>query len=327
MNLDDKKEVIIQQLQIMSNKELLSKQFFKVRAYNKVIEQLKLIESITSFDDISHVKGIGSKIHSKIDEIFKTGKLKSAERAIETEQLQLYEELLKIHGIGIIKAKELVNIYNISSIDKLTKELEKNPSLLNKNQKLGLKYYLDIQTKIPRIEMDKHSKKVSRLCKLFDKHIVVKIVGSYRRGSSESNDIDVLIYLKKNKKNNNLELKDIIQFLKQKKYILEDISLGNKKFMGICRLNKSLPARRIDILLTKEEYYPFTLLYFTGDFQINVNLRKRANDMGYILNEYGLKSQNSKLVPTLLTEKEIFNFLGYKYLIPSKRNIQNLKEL
>ena len=171
MNLDDKKEVIIQQLQIMSNKELLSKQFFKVRAYNKVIEQLKLIESITSFDDISHVKGIGSKIHSKIDEIFKTGKLKSAERAIETEQLQLYEELLKIHGIGIIKAKELVNIYNISSIDKLTKELEKNPSLLNKNQKLGLKYYLDIQTKIPRIEMDKHSKKVSRLCKLFDKHI------------------------------------------------------------------------------------------------------------------------------------------------------------
>jgi uncharacterized protein with PQ loop repeat len=54
--------------------EALLKNFFKVRAYNKVIDQLKQIETIKSMNDIESVEGIGAKIKAKIEEILETGK-------------------------------------------------------------------------------------------------------------------------------------------------------------------------------------------------------------------------------------------------------------
>jgi DNA polymerase (family 10) len=69
------------------------------------------------------------------------------------------------------------------------------------------------------------------------------------------------------------------------------------------------------------------MLYFTGDFDINIELRKRAKELGYILNEHGLQSLSDKKILYLSTEKEIFNFLGYKYLTPKLRSIQNLKSI
>ena len=326
MNLENKKDSIIKELETMSKKETIEKNFFKVRAYIKVIDQLKTIEKINSMSDVKNVQGIGPKIKDKIEEILKTGKLKSAERARESSKLHIYDELLKIHGVGMVKAKELVEELNIKSIKELQRALETDPGILNKKQKNGLKYYLDLDLKIPRKEMDKHSKKIIKLTSDIDKDIEVKIVGSYRRGSAESGDIDVLVTInrKTNSEKRSKILEKVISIFKEKKYLLVDLASGKKKYMGICRYTRNYPARRIDILMTSFEEYPFALLYFTGDFQINVAMRKRATELGYTLNEYGVRG---KIKPELNSEKEIFDFLGYKYLKPNDRMIQNLKNI
>lgn len=324
MDLENKKDIIIHELETMSKKEAIDKNFFKVRAYRKVIDQLKNIESIKSMQDISGVEGIGVKIRAKLEEIFKTGKLKAAERARSSKNIEIYDELLKIHGIGIVKAEELVK-NGIKSIVELQNALNENSKILNEKQKIGLKYYLDNQLRIPRSEIYLHSKKLSELKKL-DKDLQIKIVGSYRRGQEDSGDIDVLVNINRDiDANKRVKMfKKIITELKDKNYLLADLATGNKKYMGICKINEKLPARRIDILMTSREEYPFALLYFTGDFQINIALRKRAGELGYVLNEYGMKGKD-KL--ELNTEREIFNFLGYQYLKPKDRNINNLKEL
>ena len=74
MDFENKRDLIIKELETMSKKEALLKNFFKVRAYNKVIDQLKQIETIKSMNDIESVEGIGAKIKAKIEEILETGK-------------------------------------------------------------------------------------------------------------------------------------------------------------------------------------------------------------------------------------------------------------
>lgn len=330
----NKKDIIIRELETISKKEAIEKNFFKVRAYKKVINQLKELESVTSMKDLQNIEGIGPKIRDKIQEILKTGKLKSAEKAREilkngSSKIEIYDELLKIHGIGIVKAKELIEDYNINSIQSLIELINKKPDLLNNQQKVGLKYYFDIKEKIPRSEIEKHYKKISKIVKSINPDVRVKVVGSFRRGLEQSGDIDIIIKSPNDKIDSSKLLHKIISSLKTKdkknfSYILEELSLGSKKFMGICNINSKSKARRIDILMTTPKEYPFALLYFTGDFNINIQLRKRANELGYKLNEYGLIPNKPGPKIELKSEKEIFNFLGYKFLQPKFRISQNL---
>lgn len=327
LNLEDKKSIIISELETMIRKETVAKNFFKVRAYRKVVDQLLLLPSITSFVDLRGVTGIGPKISQKIEEILVTGKLAAAQRVRQDINVKSYEELLKIHGIGVTKAQELVQ-RGITTVEQLKQTVKTNPDILNEKQKIGLEYHTETQLRIPREEMDKHLRKLTRLIKTISKSIEVKMVGSYRRGEATSGDIDVILMINKNStlESRVLLFKTVTEKLKKVGYLIADLGSGNKKYMGICKLNKNEKARRIDILMTSVDEYPYALLYFTGDFNINIELRKRANELGYTLSEHGIipfKSGVEK--PVLKTEKEIFNFLGYRFLFPKRRTIANLK--
>jgi DNA polymerase beta len=318
------KEIIIAELETLVKKETIEKQTFKVRAYQKVIKQLKSIEKVESWSDLENISGIGEKIREKIEEIFKTGKLRSAEKARTKHNLQIYDDLMKIHGVGATKAKQLVEEYKISSIEDLKNKLEENPDLLNNKQKIGLKYYNDINLKIPRKEMEQHESYLLTTLDNLDKDIQITIVGSYRRKVKESGDIDVLVTLRRkttSEERCKLMCK-IIEKLKDENYIKSSLALGDKKYMGIVNLKRKRRARRMDILITSQEEYPFAVLYFTGSQELNIIMRKDAIEMGYRLNEYSLLDKKERPI-TLKSEEEIFNKLGYKFIPPENRTKQN----
>lgn len=323
----DYKDLIISELETMLKKEQIAKEIFKVKAYAKVIKELKNIQgTIEKIEDVSNINGIGKKINDKIIEIIKTGKLKSAEKARETLDLEIYDILLSIHGIGSVMAKKLIEELKVKTIQDLIELNEKNSKILNDKQKIGLKYYEDFNKRIPREEIDEHNKYIHKILKSY-KDLQFEIVGSYRRKVESSGDIDILISFKT--KSTELQrtkiFKEVINKLKDKKYIIEELANGDKKFMGTVRLKNELPARRLDILITSFEEYPFALLYFTGDKNINVEMRKKANKQGLRLNEYSLVSIESGRHRHLKTEQDIFKYLGFKYLNPEDRILKNLK--
>lgn len=299
----DYKEKIIHSLNAFYNKELLNKNHFKARAYKTVLDQIKKLDNVKNFEDLKNIKGIGIGIKNKLCEIFKSNKLHSVDN-----DLKIYGELLKIYGIGSEKAKNLINKYNIRSIN----DLHGKKYLLNKAQKVGLKYYKDLSLKIPREEMTKHFLFVKSLLP----GIKIKLLGSYRRNSAYSKDLDFIILT-----NDHSNHSKIVEKLKEIGYLLDDFFSGDKKYMGVCSLNGGI-ARHIDILFTTLKEYPFATLYFTGDYSLNIQMRKKAKKMGYSLNEHGLEPKVD-----LKTEKAIFNFLGFKYLQPKDRTARNLKEL
>lgn len=146
----------------------------------------------------------------------------------------------------------------------------------------------------------------------------ISIVGSYRRKLETSGDIDLLIKIKD--KNDNLGiLNSIVDELKKEKYILEVLANKDKKFMGIVSINGI--ARRLDMLITIPEEFPYAELYFTGTKEHNIKIRNKARELGYTLNEHRLEKIKTdvKDIPLMKTEKDIFTFLNMEYLEPTKR--------
>lgn len=309
----DYKPIIIDALDKLRTKELSNKEPFKARAYATVLTQLRSFEGpIHSLNDIEHVKGIGEKIREKIKEILDTGELHQLN---ENQSMNIFKDLTKVHGIGPSKARDLIDKFDIKSIEDLVNR-QNEPGILNDVQKKGLKYYKDFQERIPRTEMKKHETYILGVIERFGKDIKAALAGSYRREEPSSGDIDVLIT-----GCNVSTFESIIDMFKNEGYIVDTFALGNKKVMATGILPNHTVHRRVDFMLTEESVYPFALLYFTGSGEFNVNMRNWAIAKGYSLSEYGLKKigDNNFVDHPFSNESDIFRFLGIQYVEPQKR--------
>lgn len=313
----DYKQKVEYNINILIKKYKNLKERFKVNAYKKALEQLP--ESIYTVDNIKNVGG--KKTYEKLKYIIDNNDdLEEVKDYINDESYLILEQFQKIHGIGPTKAKELYNKYNMRSIE----DLKTNLDLLNDKQQIGLKYYEDILERIPYNEMIKHDKFIDKtmidlykVCNILKEDIQYSVVGSYRRKSKDSGDIDILL------SGNENYLTNFINILIEKNYIIKDsiLAKGEVKFMGMCRLAKHKKNRRIDILYTPLKEYPFAQLYFTGNYQFNIRMRTHASKLGYSLNEQSLIEISTKqpVIYEFKVEKDIFKFLNFEYLEPEER--------
>ena len=169
---------------------------FKIK---KALESLMVFkENIYNIEDVKQIKGVGNTTYLILKEYCETGKIEY----IENEKKNPLYTLCDVYGIGTKKAKELIS-KNITSISCL----KKNQDQLNNVQKIGLKYYEQINEKIPREEIDLYKKIFTELFdKINDGYSSFEIVGSYRRGAKQSGDIDFIITNQNNNYKTNLKV-------------------------------------------------------------------------------------------------------------------------
>jgi len=317
----DYKAAIIDALDTLRKRDIAEKETFKARAYATVIKQLQQLNVIHSFEDLQGIKGIGEQIEKRIKEVFDTGSLKVAEKAKEVYQLDSLDAFQKIYGVGPVKATNLVKL-GYRTIEELKAASKKNSLLLNDKQRVGLHYYDDLLQRIPREEMDIHR---TYLYEFLPAELVfdTEIVGSYRRKAETSGDIDMLIRVPTNvdSKEVAMLLQDYVKTLQKEAYIEEVLALGDHKCMAICRIHPDKPARRLDLLIVSHEEYAYSILYFTGSDRFNVAFRQHALSKGYSLNEHVLTPIRKDVIPPppMETEKDIFTFLGLRYIEPACR--------
>jgi NAD-dependent DNA ligase len=319
---------------------------FKVAAYNKAINELKKYmalpdsKEITSAQELKNLKlpKIGEKIIKKFEEFLISGTLEE----VEKEKNNPINTFANIYGIGPVKAKELVESKNISTLEELVlrqNELQENKlPLLNSKQQVGLKYYNDLLKRIPREEIEEFKTLLESNFKetILENNEVQKnhkfeIVGSYRRAKEESGDIDLIIT---SYNNNKIVFENFIKKLQTKNVLLEILSKGEAKSLTIGKLaNASATPRRIDFLYAPPEDYPFAILYFTGSKEFNTAMRQHALNLDLTLSEHGfyklLKKANQtketkikqEKVENIVfkTEKDIFDFLHMEYKEPQDR--------
>ena len=323
----NKKQQILENLNKLKQINECEKQIWKVKAYTSAILKIQNMtlenDNIINTNDLKELK-LGAKINEKIKHIIETGN-DLDEVNVNMSLMNSINELSLVQNIGIVKATSLVKEHNIKTIE----QLRENIHLLNDKQKSGLKYFKDIQQRIPREEMNKHVMSIKEIINEYDNNLKVEITGSYRRGELTSGDIDVMINNTDTCSNDIIQ--NIIKNMKRHKYICEDgiFAIGKKKFMGMCKLHNVNVCRRIDILVTSPHEYPFTILYFTGNYEFNVQMREHAKKKGFLLNEKGLfindkKTNSLKCDHVIQCEKDIFDALDLQYVEPKDRKRDSL---
>lgn len=216
---------------------------------------------------------------------------------------------------------------------------------LHHDQLVALKYFQDIAQKVPRAEIDK----IQRFCQIVAKSLSPEFelmcCGSYRRGRERSGDVDCLLTHRDLKtpadidayeQENGSIIQSIVALLKKVGFIRDYFAVGETKFMGICRLpdNKNgtyTVFRHIDIRFVPYNSKGTAMLYFTGSFEYNKQMRAKANEKGYMLSEYGIfkyakdakgkKIRGEQVPEPFITEESVCAWLGMPYLTPDKRDI------
>jgi DNA polymerase beta len=287
---------------------------------------------IKSGEDLNEYSGIGKGIKGRVKEILETGTLKELENSVMdkiNERFNVIQNLTGVHGIGRKLAQTFIQKHGIKNITELKKKIKSGEIEVGDKLKIGLKYHNKFKTNIPRKEIDIVNDLLKDIISKIDKDLVFKIAGSYRRGKETSNDIDVLLSSKKIKTKAQYEkskknyLMEVVKKLKNKKFLIDDLTDDTReKYMGFSKL-KGKPVRRFDMIFIPYSSYPAALLYFTGSYQLNTIMRNKAKQMGLRLNQNGLfecKEDKLKLIKTG-SEKSIFKKLGMEYLEPTERNI------
>ncbi|RDD41441.1 DNA polymerase beta [Trichoplax sp. H2] len=330
----------------------VNRQMHKFSAYRKAANVLaKHPQRITSGAQAKKLEGIGEKIAQKIEEFINTGSLKKLNKIRADDTTVAINELTRVTGIGPAAARKFFD-KGIKSIE----DLRKQQILLNHHQQIGLRYVDDFEKRIPRKMVTEFEAIIKKNIHSVDTAYTVEVCGSYRRGAESSGDIDFLLshpsYTSDKKIGNKASLlHQVVKKLENAHVITDTISIGNTKFMGVCRLpdndNPDNIHRRIDIrldieiviwrylraiifsyrtllVMNKILIYLCGLLYFTGSDLFNKRMRQTAIEKGFTLNEYcirpiGTTGVHGEAIP-ITCEEDIFDIIQMEYVEPHKRN-------
>ena len=294
---------------------------------------------------------LGAKTTEKIQQVIDTGKMPAAEKAREylkeearkakgakmSPSQEAFETFKSIHDVGEKTAAYWLKEYQkipvaerptpLAWLKKNQNKLKAQPSSrepgLTASQRIGIKYFVDLNKRIPRRKIT-IIQIIIRLAldRAFGKDSYqFAVAGSYRRGNEDSGDIDIILSSEK------FTLEQAVEVLRQPeschpdqegRIIVETISLGSKKFMGICHCPAGGQHYHIDIVLTPRSQWEAALLWFTGSKGLNTKTRGIATKHvpKWKLNERGLfvagKEDDGEQIAR--TEREIFAKLGMEYV-------------
>ncbi|KAH7257049.1 hypothetical protein BKA59DRAFT_469206 [Fusarium tricinctum] len=313
---------------------------WRTTAYRKVISTLKRQETkITTAEEAQRLPSVGTRLAQKIEEIVTTDRLqrlKYAQKEPMDEALQLF---LGIYGVGNSQAQQWL-AQGFRTLDDLRANAKLTP-----NQLVGIEHYDDLNTRIPRREVEALGAAVKRSAQLVDPQVELIIGGSYRRGAESSGDIDFVITKPNTESSAELRpfLDGLVQRLESEGFLVARLASSRSttdgsKWHGCCVLPKISgfnednyrPVwRRIDFLLVPESEIGAALLYFTGNDIFNRSMRLLASKKGMRLNQRGLYKdvmrgpQRVKITEGELVEgrdeKKIFDILGVKWREPRER--------
>ena len=266
--------------------ELKGENPFKIRAYTNAARSLETfggnISDLQDEEGLSKIPGIGKSIAEKIKELAATGSLKYLEE-LRTEFPAAILELFSISGLGAKKIKALYEQLQVSSIEQLRQACESGRVA----ELSG--FGATTQTKICKAieERAKHSGyfqfgqiagEAETMRSDLSGHpdaLQVDIAGSYRRRKEIVHDLDLVVATK------NPEA--ITEFFVAHPLVESIIAQGPTK--SSVRLRSGVQC---DLRVVSTAEYPFALAYFTGNKEHNIELRSRALERGWTLNEYRL---------------------------------------
>lgn len=270
------------------------------QAYKNLVNKLSQIDKIT-INKVKNIEGVGKGILGKVEEFQSTGKIEVLEEMKKDKKLVAMVELQKVFGIGPKVAQKLIQ-QDIYTVKELEESFKKGKIQLTDNQQIGLKYFKDLNERIPL-------KDAKRIVKYIDNIISgdVLLMGGYRLGKKDGKDIDLVIV--DGSQDEVLNKLDIIKVLE----------IGTNMITALVKFPFYKNAVHIDFRFSSKKLKAFFTLYFGSGENFSRKIRQIAKDKGYKLNEYGLMRNKKYIEIDFPNEESIFQFLETEYVEPKNR--------
>ena len=265
---------------------------------------------------LTAIPGIGKGTASRIHEYLTTGSIKD-----HTELLAQVTpgviELLGVPGLGPKTVALFWKQADITSLDILKKALADQPKKLLDLPGMGEKKLDNLRKSLHTVAAAGERRRIGKvfpLARWLVSHLSeiqgvqqVQFAGSLRRGKETIGDLDLLVAASAD------DAQRIMQsFVGLFPSDVTLIGMGDTK----CSL-RTADGLQVDLRIVPPASYGAALLYFTGSKEHNVEMRQRAIDRGFKLNEYGLY-EGEKLIAGA-NEIDVFKALGLTYIPPELR--------
>jgi DNA polymerase (family 10) len=313
--------------QIATLLELKNENPFKIRAYTNAARAIETFGgNVTNFQDeegLSKIPGIGKSIALKIKELATNGSLKYLEE-LSAEFPSGILELFSLPGLGAKKIKALHDKLQISSIEQLQKACETGrvaelPGFGETTQQKLCDIIAKRAAHAGSFQFGQIAAEAETLRSDLAAHsdaLQVDLAGSYRRRKEIVHDLDLLVATKKPE--------SLTKFFVSHPLVESIIAQGPTK--SSVRLRSGVQC---DLRVVSTMEYPFALAYFTGNKEHNIELRRRALQRGWTLNEYRFaplpvdpkakKKKPAKKIPTVHDEADVYRSVDLDFIPPELR--------
>jgi DNA polymerase (family X) len=322
-----KSEIAVVLEEVAALLELKGENPFKIRAYTNAARSLETfggnISNLQDEEALSKIPGIGKSIAEKIRELAVTGSLKYLEE-LRTKFPAAILELFSISGLGAKKIKALYEQLQISSIEQLRQACETGrvaelPGFGETTQTKICKAIEERAKHSGYFQFGQIAGEAETMRSDLARHpdaFQIGVAGSYRRRKEIVHDLDLVVATKKPEA--------ITKFFVAHPLVDSIIAQGPTK--SSVRLRSGVQC---DLRVVSTAEYPFALAYFTGNKEHNIELRSRALERGWTLNEYRLapipvdpkakKKRPVKKIPKVRDEADLYRAVDLDFIPPELR--------
>ncbi|MFQ5731801.1 MAG: PHP domain-containing protein, partial [Planctomycetaceae bacterium] len=290
---------------------------FRIRAYRNASRTIEsLAESVADIaaDEnraLHDLPGIGKDLGGKIVTIVETGKLPQLEE-LKEQVPEGVVQMLRLPGLGPKKVGVLFAELGIQNLNQL-KEAAENGTIAalkgfgRKTEQTILKNIDAVTTTETRYSIADARNEVDEI---LGELLALKSVqrgaaaGSYRRRRETVGDLDLLVAAD--------DSAAVMDRLAASDRVADVLSRGETKQR--VRLRSGL---ELDLRVVPEESFGAALQYFTGSKEHNIVIRRRAQDRGLKINEYGVFHDGERVCGR--TEDDVYAAVDLPWIPPELR--------
>ena len=294
--------------------ELKGENPFKIRAYRNAADVVShATEAVGSLDEagLRGWNGIGKDLAVRIREIALTGDC-AIRRELLTEFPETLLQVLRLQGVGPKTVAILYRELRITSLEDLAEAAKAGrvraiKGMGQKKEQLILQAIEERQRFAGRHLLSRATEMAESLVAYLKEQAPgaeVVTVGSVRRGSETSGDLDILA------SGADAALADVFT-----RFPLVERVLANGGSKASILIRGGFQA---DLRIVTPDQRGAALQYFTGSKAHNIALRDRALERGWKLNEYGLFDADDRSIAGA-TEESIYRALELDFIEPELR--------
>jgi DNA polymerase (family X) len=292
---------------------------FRIRAYRNAARLVQVLGRelrtiIDKGEDLTRLPGIGKDLAGKIEEIIETGQCRTLEKLRKSLPAGL-TDLLQIPGIGPKRVHALYHELDIHTPEQLLRAAkdgrlqtlhgfgDKTSQMIIKNIEGHIKQKHRIKLATAAQYAEAYAAYLSKEQNIDE----VIIAGSYRRCRETVGDIDILVCAQNSK--------PVVEAFVAYDEVDKILVRGSQRSTVILK-----NGLQVDLRVVPNKSFGAALHYFTGSKAHNIEIRRRAQQRGLKVNEYGVFKNDKQIAGK--TEASVYKTVGLPWIPPELRENQ-----